>query len=193
MVDFAAGVAEDARLATWRDDTPGCRERIHLNNCGAALMPRPVTDAIVEHLRLEERSGGYEAADEQKKAIDGVYLEIAASLGCVPHNVAVVANATDGFVRALSALDLSMGGTIITTRCDYTSNQIQYLSLAERLGVRVERAEDLPEGGVDPQSVRELLRRARGRPVVAATWIPTNSGLVQDVEAVGAVCREIGA
>jgi selenocysteine lyase/cysteine desulfurase len=193
MVDFAAGIAEDPRLATWRDDTPGCRERIHLNNCGAALMPRPVTDAIVEHLRLEERIGGYEAADERKTAIDRVYPEIAAWLGCLPHNVAVVANATDGFVRALSAFDFSLGGTIITTRCDYTSNQIQYLSLARRLGVRVERAEDLPEGGVDPQSVRELLRRARGRRVVAATWIPTNSGLVQDLDAVGAVCQEIGA
>ena len=29
-------------LDRWRRDTPGCRDRIHLNNAGAGLMPRPV-------------------------------------------------------------------------------------------------------------------------------------------------------
>ena len=34
---------------------------------------------------------------------------------------------------------------------------------------------------------------ARRRPrLVAVSWIPTNSGLVQDVEAVGVVCEEAG-
>jgi selenocysteine lyase/cysteine desulfurase len=44
---------------------------------------------------------------------------------------------------------------------------------------------------VDPDSVRRLVR-ARRPALVALTWVPTNSGLVQDVEQVGAVCREAG-
>ena len=47
-------------------------------------------------------------------------------------------------------------------------------------------AAELPGGGVDPQSVRELARHPRAR-LVALTWVPTNSGLVQDAPAVGAV------
>jgi cysteine desulfurase / selenocysteine lyase len=29
-----------------RSETPGCHERIHLNNAGAALMPEPVIRTI---------------------------------------------------------------------------------------------------------------------------------------------------
>jgi selenocysteine lyase/cysteine desulfurase len=63
-----------------------------------------------------------------------------------------------------------------------------YLSLARRLGVEVVRAQDAAEGGIDPVSVRELVTRRRPA-LVALTWVPTNSGLIQPVEAVGEICR----
>src|SRR5260370_18219116 len=66
-----------------------------------------------------------------------------------------------------------------------------YLSLARRIGVETVRAEDLPEGGVDPDSVRRLARHPRTR-LVALTWVPTNSGLIQDAHAVGEACAELG-
>src|SRR5256714_13982277 len=66
-----------------------------------------------------------------------------------------------------------------------------YLSLAQRAGVETVRADDLPEGGVDPESVRRLARDPRTR-LVALSWVPTNSGLVQDARAVGAVCAGRG-
>src|SRR2546425_12003828 len=55
--------AASALLARWREDTPGCRERIHLNNAGAALMPRPVLETLTRHLEREALIGGFEAAD----------------------------------------------------------------------------------------------------------------------------------
>jgi selenocysteine lyase/cysteine desulfurase len=66
-----------------------------------------------------------------------------------------------------------------------------YLSLARRRGVEIVRAPDALEGGIDPEEVRKLVRRRRPT-LVALTWIPTNSGLVQPVKAVGLVCREAG-
>ena len=50
-------------VAQLRADTPGCEEIIHLNNAGAALSPRSVTNAVTDHLRLESQLGGYEAAE----------------------------------------------------------------------------------------------------------------------------------
>jgi selenocysteine lyase/cysteine desulfurase len=178
-------------LARWRADTPGCSFRNHLNNAGAALMPSPVLDAVISHLRLESDMGGYEAADARASEIERGYTDIATLINAAPRNVAVVANATTGFIQALSSIDFAAGDTIVTSRCDYISNQIHYLSLRDRLGVRLLHAPDLPEGGVDPQAVREILARQRCR-LVTVSWVPTNSGLVQDVESVGAVCEEAG-
>jgi len=148
-----------------------------------------VRDAILGHLALEEELGGYEAADAQVEAIQQVYGDVGRMLGAQSRNVALVQNSTVAFSQAFSAFDLSPGDVIVTSRSDYASNQIMYLSLARRRGVEIIRAADAPEGGIDPQAVRELISRRRPA-LVSLTWIPTNSGLVQPVEAVGRICRE---
>jgi hypothetical protein len=48
----------DPDLTRWRDETPGCVHRNHLNNAGAALMPEPVIRAVGDHLDLEAHIGG---------------------------------------------------------------------------------------------------------------------------------------
>jgi selenocysteine lyase/cysteine desulfurase len=177
-------------LERWRRDTPAALAgRIHLNNAGAALMPVSVHAMMVDHLEREMRVGGYEAEDEVRGRIEGAYEAVAALVGASSRNVAVVENATVAFAQALSALDPGPGDVLVTTRNDYASNQLMYLSLAERRGVEVVRAADLPEGGVDPESVRSLVRRRRPA-LVALTWVPTSSGLVQPAASVGEVCAE---
>ena len=178
-----------AALERWRADTPGCTDRIHLNNAGAALVPRVVADAITAHLALESTLGGYEAAETMVSRVQEAYAAIGKLIGAAAHNVAVLPNSTVAFMQALSAFDFGPGDRILTTRNDYASNQIQFLSLSRRRGVEVVRAEDLPEGGVDPDSIRASIRHRRPA-LVAVTWVPTNSGLVQPVEAVGAICAE---
>ena len=181
----------DARVERWRTDTPGCAARVHLNNAGAALMPRPVQEALHAHLALEAEVGGYEAADARAEAVAGAHAAVAALVGAEARHIAFTSSATAAFVQAMSAFDLQRGDVVVTTRADYTSYQIQFLSLAARLGVTVVHAENGPDGGVDPQSVREIVRRTRCR-LVHVSWIPTHSGLVQDAAAVGAVCEEAG-
>jgi selenocysteine lyase/cysteine desulfurase len=177
-------------LAGWRADTPGCAARAHLNNAGAALVPRPVAEAVTAHLALESTLGGYEAAEERAEAIGMAYAAVARLVGAQSRNIALAQNSTVAYTQALSAFDFAPGDTILTTRNDYASNQIMFLSLRRRRGVEIIRADDLAEGGVDPDSVRKHLRR---RPaLVAVTWVPTNSGLVQSVEAVGRLCEEAG-
>ncbi|PYO75485.1 MAG: aminotransferase class V-fold PLP-dependent enzyme [Gemmatimonadetes bacterium] len=163
------------QLDRWRRDTPGCRERIHLNNAGAALMPQPVLDALARHLEREAAIGGYEAADEAEPRLRETYELLGRLLGAAAKNIAIVENATVAFNQAVSAF----------------SNQLVYLSLARRAGVETVRADDLPEGGVDPESVRRLASHPRTR-LVAVSWVPTNSGLVQDARAVGDVCADLG-
>ena len=181
----------DSLLQKWRSDTPAADAgRIHLNNAGAALMPMPVVKAIDDHLKREVALGGYEAGDAAEMEINETYEALASLIGTQARNIAVVENATVAIAQALSAFDFRSGDVILTTRCDYISNQLMYLSLAKRNGVRVVRADDLAEGGVDPESVRALIKSERPK-VVVLTWVPTNSGLVQAAAEVGAVCREL--
>lgn len=181
----------DDLIERWRRDTPGCDSRIHLNNAGAALMPAPVLAAIRGHLDREAQIGGYEAADEAKDRVREVYGHLGRLIGASPENVAIVENATVAVSQALSAFDLHPGDVLVTTRHDYTSNQLMYLSLSRRLGIEVLRAEELPEGGADPESVRRLVTHPRCR-LVSLTWIPTNSGLIQAAEEVGEICEAAG-
>jgi selenocysteine lyase/cysteine desulfurase len=174
-----------------RSETPGCRQRIHLNNAGAALMPDPVIRAIQDHITLESTIGGYEAAESRQDAIQDAYLSVADLVGTRPANIAFTENATTSYMQALSSIPFARDDVILTTRNDYASNQIQFLSLRSRLGVRVMKAPDQSEGGVDVEAMADLIRRHHPR-LVCVTHVPTNSGLVQDVAAIGSVCRDEG-
>jgi selenocysteine lyase/cysteine desulfurase len=181
----------DANVKQWRDDTPGCAKQIHFNNAGAGLMPRGVLDVMVGHLNREMNFGAYESADDAEEGVAAAYGNVAKVLGARPRNIAVVENSTVAFFQALSAFDFQRGDVIVTTLNDYISNQLAYLSLARRHGVELRRAADLPSGGADPQSVKELLRDARVR-LLAVTWVPTNSGLMQPVGALGEIAEAAG-
>ena len=172
-----------------REDTPGCAHHAHLNNAGAALMPRPDLEAIRNHLALEEQLGGYEAEERVSEQIAEAYQAVGELTGVPARQVAFTENATASFIQALSSLSLERDDVVLTTRNDYASNQIQLLSLEQRLGVRVIRIPNLPEGGADPQAARELIAKHRPR-LVCASHVPTNSGLVQDVRSIGRACRE---
>ncbi len=174
-----------------RTDTPACAHKIHLNNAGASLQPAPVLAEVQRHLELESQMGGYEAADAMAEAIAGFYGGVAQLLHTQARNIAFAASATDAYSKALSSIPWRAGDVILTTENDYSSNQIAFLSLQKRLGVRLIRACDLPTGGVDVDDFERLIRQHH--PVLAAvTHVPTNSGLVQPVEAIGKICREQG-
>lgn len=179
------------KLAELRADTPGCAHRIHLNNAGAALPPMPVLRAMQEHLDLESQIGGYEAADAKATEIAGFYTAIARLLNAKPRNVAFATSATDAYARVLSAIPFRPGDAILTTENDYVSNQIAFLALQKRFGIKLLRARDTAEGGVDIADFELLLKKHR--PVLAAvTHVPTNSGLVQPVAEIGKICRVHG-
>src|SRR5690606_945830 len=184
---YLCGFAMD--IDTLRADTPGCAQRIHLNNAGAALPPKPVIRGVQEHFALEFEIGGYEAADARADAIEEAYHAVGALVGAAPRNIAFTESATTSYAQALTSIPFERGDVILTTRNDYVSNQLQFLSLESRLGVRVRHAPDAPEGGVDVDAVERIIREAPPK-VMCVTHVPTNSGLVQDVAAIGRICRE---
>ncbi|MEV6397420.1 aminotransferase class V-fold PLP-dependent enzyme [Streptomyces sp. NPDC051907] len=187
---IATGEALQLDVAALRADTPGCRQVIHFNNAGCGLLAAPVLTAMVGHLNLEARIGGYEASAAQADGVREFYTELAALINTTPDNIAFAGSATHAYANALSSIPFEPGDTILTTRDDFVSNQIAFLSLRKRFGVRIVHAPNTPEGGVDVPAMAELMRTHRPR-LVSATHVPTNSGLVTPVAEIGRHCREL--
>ncbi|GAA0540440.1 aminotransferase class V-fold PLP-dependent enzyme [Chitinophaga japonensis] len=175
-------------IRSFRRDTPGCEHVIHLNNAGAGLMPGVVTQAVLEHIALEARTGGYEAAALQAAGVKDFYEQAAALLHCRAANIAFTSSATDAYTRALSAIPFKPGDVILTSNDDFISNQIQFLSCQKRFGVRIARVRNAPEGGVDLDDLDHQLKILQPR-LLAITHIPTNSSLVQPVKQIGEIAR----
>lgn len=175
-------------LQQLRRDTPGTEHRIHLNNAGAALMPRPVIEAAQNHLKLESEIGGYEAASLMRKEASAFYRSVGRLLNAPPQQIAWAVSATQAYNTALSAIPFKRGDALVTTEDDYVSNQIAFLQLSERYGVHVHRARSSPDGAVDLSDMARLLHELQPK-LVAVTHIPTNAGRVQAVAEIGALCQ----
>jgi cysteine desulfurase / selenocysteine lyase len=173
-----------------RRETPGCENVLHFNNAGAGLMPRPVLDAMVEHLRLEAAIGGYEAADRAESAVEHTYDAIAALLNCRRDEIAVVENATRAWDMAFYGVPLGPGDRILTAMAEYASNVISYLQVARKTGATVEVVPNDEHGQVSVAALRAMLdERVK---LIAITHVPTNGGLINPAEEIGRVAREAG-
>ncbi|HEX6709632.1 MAG TPA: aminotransferase class V-fold PLP-dependent enzyme [Rubrobacter sp.] len=180
--------AED--LSRARAETPGCEEVLHFNNAGAALMPEPVLDATVSHLRLEARIGGYEAADRSRDAIERVYDATATLIGCSRDEIAVIENATRAWDMAFYSIPFEPGDRILTAMAEYASNYIAYLQIARKTGAKVEVVQNDEHGQISVEALRGMIDDDVR--LISLTHVPTNGGLVNPAAAVGEVAREAG-
>lgn len=171
-----------------RKETAGCADRIFLNSAGGSLMPDSVVKSMMDHILLEQKYGAYEAADRKKGEVSRFYTETAKLLNTRTENIAFTVSSTDAYAKALSSILFKDGDVIITTNDDYISNQISFISLQKKLGVKIIRTQNLPNHEIDLEDLENLIRKYNPK-LIAVTHIPTNSGLIQNVEDVGKLCR----
>jgi selenocysteine lyase/cysteine desulfurase len=176
-----------------RRETPGCRGVLHFNNAGASLAPRPVLDAVIDHLELEAEIGGYEAADRARDARERTYDAVARLLGCARDEIALVESATRAWDMAFYALPLGPGDRILTSAAEYASNYLAFLQVAKRTRAVVEPVPSDATGAIDVEALRAALRRPGRVGLVALTHVPTNGGLVNPAAEVGRAARQAGA
>jgi cysteine desulfurase/selenocysteine lyase len=173
-----------------RAETAGCEQQVFFNSAGASLQPAAVVARVIEHLRLEEQLGGYEAADHVSAELEGVYGSLARLLNCAPDEIALQDNSTRAWQMAFSSLSFSPGDRIVTAANEYGSNYIAFLQVAQRTGAEICVVESDPAGEIDLQALEALLDdRVK---LIALSHVPTNGGLVQPAAEVGALARRAG-
>jgi len=173
-----------------RADTPGVAHVAHLNNAGAALPPRQVLDAVVDHLTREAEIGGYEAARERRDRWEHTYDALARLLNAERDEIAVIENATRAWDMAFYSFRFAPGDRILTGRAEYASNWIALKQVADRTGARIDVVPDDEHGQID---VAELERRLDDDvKLVSLVHVPTQSGLVNPAAEVGRVTRTAG-
>ncbi len=171
-----------------RTDTPACESVIHFNNAGAALMPQPVFNALIEHLELEARIGGYEAYTDKLEAIEHTYDAVAALLNCHADEVAIIENATRAWDMAFYAIPFKAGERILTSVAEYASNYIAYLQVAQKTGAVVEVIPNDEYGQTSVEALQQMMdERVK---LIAITHVPTNGGLVNPAAEIGKVARQ---
>jgi len=177
-------------LERLRADTPAALGQSFLHSAGSSLMPNPVVEAMIDHLRLEQRVGGYAAADREQDRLNAVYESLAALVNADRDEIALVENATVGWQMAFYAFDWRAGDRILTGRAEYAANYVAYLQMARRHGVVIDIIPNDAFGATDPEALRAMIdERVR---LISITWIPTNGGLTNPAAAIGRIAREAG-
>ncbi len=175
----------DLDLARLRADAPATSHLAHFNNAGASLMPTPVRDAVVAHLDLECRIGGYEAAAATAALQEGFYESVARLIGAEAEEIAFVDNATRAWDMAFYSLPFGPGDRILTAQAEYAANVVAFLQVAKRFGAVVEVIPNDADGAVDVAALDKMMDdRVK---LIAITHVPTNGGLVNPAAAIGAV------
>ncbi len=173
-----------------RQDTPGCVHVLHFNNAGSSLMPQPVLDATIAHLQLEARIGGYEAAAQARNRIEHVYDAVATLINCSRDEVAIIENATRAWDMGFYSIPFQPGDRILTASSEYASNYIAFLQRAQKTGAIIEVIPNDEHGQVSLDALRNMIDDKVK--LIAITHVPTNSGLVQPIVAIGKIAREAG-
>ncbi|MHA2169929.1 MAG: aminotransferase class V-fold PLP-dependent enzyme [Candidatus Kariarchaeaceae archaeon] len=179
---------DDLNVGRAREETPACKRIIHFNNAGASLMPEPVLNTVINHLKLEATIGGYEAATQEKQKIESVYDTIASLLNSKHDEIAVIENATRAWDMAFYSIPFKPGDRILTMQAEYVSNYLAFLQVAKRYKVKI----DVVPNDQDSQvSINDLEKMIDDRvKLISIVHIPTNSGLVNPVTEIGKIAKE---
>ena len=145
---------------------------------------------MAAHARREAEIGGYEAAREAAARLDRVYTSLAALINADAEHIAVVENATRAWDMAVYGFPFRRGDRVLTARAEYASNAIALLQLRRRHGIEIVLVDDDEHGQISLAHLEQEL--GAGAVMVALTHAPTNGGLINPAEAVGALCQRFG-
>ncbi len=168
---------------------PVTRELVYLNHAGVAPISTRVDEALRRYADEATRMGAFQYPTAFDAEVERVRGRAAALLHAEPDEVAFVKNTTEGLGLIAAGLDWQPGDQVLTCDLEYPSNVYPWWSLRDR-GVETVMLRSR-DGRLSLEHVDEALKNPRTR-LLALSSVEYGSGFRNDLEALGALCRERG-
>ncbi|MGF6125975.1 cysteine desulfurase/selenocysteine lyase [Pseudomonas frederiksbergensis] len=177
-----------AEVARLRAATPGCASVIHFNHAGASLPSQATLDAVLEQLQREALGGPMEAADQTIQA--RARTAAATLLNTVPEAIAFASSGSAAWGMAFNALGpWKTGDRILIGRHEWGGN-LACIAGAVSAGAQREVIPCDETGAVSVAALQQMIDPTVK--LIALTWLPANSGLINPAEAIGVLARQHG-
>jgi cysteine desulfurase len=169
-------------------------QEIYLDYAATSPVDPAVAAAMLECLQHEfgNPSSQHAAGRRARRLVEAARAAIAARVGATPDRLLFTSGATEANNLALQGVLRRRHHAprhLVTSRIEHKS-VLDTARALETEGVAVTYVDAEPDGVVDPQRVAAALRADTA--LVSIMHVNNETGVIQDVEAIGAVCRERG-
>jgi len=179
------------RTLVAKDDFPAAADYIYLNAASVALMPRPVSQAVLEwqeDLAIRGTVGFDEEAESQ--VFEGLRRAAARLLGARSDEVAVSSSATEALCSLAWALTPRKGQNVVSADIEFPSVVYPWVRLSHETGCQVRLAKG-HNGSVDSEEVTSLIDDHTA--VVCLSHVEYASGQRLDMAALAQAAHDHGA
>lgn len=169
---------------------------IYLDYAASTPVDPVVADAMAACLREEGGLGNpsslHRYGRRAAQRIEAARAEIAALIGAQPEQIVFTSGATESDNLAIlgaARAGAQHGRHIVSSRIEHKAG-LDPCKRLEKEGFAVTLVSSARTGRIDPATVAAALRA--DTTVVSIMWVNNETGVIQDVAAIGALCRERG-
>jgi cysteine desulfurase len=177
---------------------------IYLDNNATTRPPELVRAAMDEMLAAHwhNPSSVHRPGQQARHRVELARKQLAALIGARPRQLTLCGSGTEALDLAIRGSLLAQGrlggartrdaGAIITSKVEHVGVRDLAVALEKEEGVRVLWAELDTIGRVRPDSIADLLGANTDVALVSVQWANNETGVVQPVHEIAAICRERG-
>jgi cysteine desulfurase len=170
---------------------------IYLDYAASTPVDPRVADAMIECLRPSGAQGnpssaGHEYGRRARGLVEKARGQVAKAIGARPDGIVWTSGATESdnlAIFGVARFNADRGRHLVSAKTEHKA-VVDPLKQLEREGFEVTWLKPQPDGIVRPEQVREALRP--DTQLVSLMHVNNEIGVVQDIAAIGALCRERG-
>ena len=175
----------EQEIQQFRAGTKGTAQKIHFNNAGASMPLDVVVETVVNYLNEEAMLGGYETEAKYHPQLENTYSLVARLINAEKDEVALVENASTGWILAFNGIDFKKGDVVITSEMEYVTNLIGFLNAKKTHGIEIRVIPNDERGNFQPAVLEKaIIPRTK---LIAITHIPSTAGAVLPVVEIGKI------